>query len=383
MNYYDENLEYFVGDMDKFNKKKSKNRRKLEHKNDGKIMQKNDGKIMQKNDCKIMQKNDGKIMQKNVAKNKHKSRKKLAINNINLYDKLLECDNIVLCGGGIRCIALCGAIDFLSENGMLNNIKRIVGTSAGAIVGLMLNLGYTCDEINEELELLDNDRIFGSGAISFLNFPKIIYNLINHLGLNNGENFANEIEKLLTNKGYDKNITFKELYKDTGIELCVIATDIYARECTTFCKSKTPKVKIIDGIRATSCIPLLFYPVEIDGKLYIDGGIYDNFPLSQTSGKTIGINIHVIDNNEISDSGDIGFFKYMGMLMDMIIVDAGHKSQRKIGDLYNINGNAIVFNVSVPKVNIVNFDLPIQEKQKIRHRGYNDIANIICDDGIL
>lgn len=56
-------------------------------------------------------------------------------------------ENIVFEGAGIRGIAYSGAINELEQKGMLKNIKRVGGTSAGAITALLLTLGYSSGEI--------------------------------------------------------------------------------------------------------------------------------------------------------------------------------------------------------------------------------------------
>ena len=52
-------------------------------------------------------------------------------------------ENLVFEGAGIRGIAYSGAIAELEQHGLLKNIKRVGGTSAGAITALLLCLGYT------------------------------------------------------------------------------------------------------------------------------------------------------------------------------------------------------------------------------------------------
>ena len=55
--------------------------------------------------------------------------------------------NLVFEGGGTRGIAFAGAAQVLEQKGILQNIEKIGGTSAGSIIGLMLSLGYSASEI--------------------------------------------------------------------------------------------------------------------------------------------------------------------------------------------------------------------------------------------
>ena len=51
--------------------------------------------------------------------------------------------NLVFEGGGVKGIAYVGAMKVLKEEGILPNIKRVGGTSAGAINATLFALGFT------------------------------------------------------------------------------------------------------------------------------------------------------------------------------------------------------------------------------------------------
>ena len=59
--------------------------------------------------------------------------------------------NLALEGGGLRGIAYAGAFKALEENGTMQQIENIAGSSAGAIAGLMISIGYKADEIDSIL----------------------------------------------------------------------------------------------------------------------------------------------------------------------------------------------------------------------------------------
>ena len=52
------------------------------------------------------------------------------------------------------------------------------------------------------------------------------------------------------------------------------ATNINSGKITYFQEGS-----VLDAVLASAAIPVLFDPVEIDGDLYVDGGVLDNFPL--------------------------------------------------------------------------------------------------------
>ena len=62
-------------------------------------------------------------------------------------------------------------------------------------------------------------------------------------------------------------------FRDIPRELHIVATDIEADSRVTFSRENTPNVPISRAVAASSCIPILFRPVEIDGRHYVDGGV--------------------------------------------------------------------------------------------------------------
>lgn len=58
-------------------------------------------------------------------------------------------ENLVLAGGGAKALSLAGAIKSLDENGVTPSIKRVAGTSGGAIMALAYAAGYTSNEIGD------------------------------------------------------------------------------------------------------------------------------------------------------------------------------------------------------------------------------------------
>ena len=59
--------------------------------------------------------------------------------------------NLALEGGGLRGIAYAGAYKVLEENGTMQKIENIAGSSAGAIAGMMVSINYKADEIDSIL----------------------------------------------------------------------------------------------------------------------------------------------------------------------------------------------------------------------------------------
>ena len=67
--------------------------------------------------------------------------------------------NLALEGGGVRGLAYAGALEVLEQKNILKNVERVAGSSAGAIAGLMISLGYNSTEIDSILQYIKNPGI--------------------------------------------------------------------------------------------------------------------------------------------------------------------------------------------------------------------------------
>ncbi|NNE55899.1 MAG: patatin, partial [Flavobacteriales bacterium] len=75
--------------------------------------------------------------------------------------------NVVFEGGGIRGIAYCGALETLEQNGSLDKVERVGGTSAGAITACFMAVGYDANEIHDII-YYTNFADFNDGQFMFV-----------------------------------------------------------------------------------------------------------------------------------------------------------------------------------------------------------------------
>jgi NTE family protein len=174
---------------------------------------------------------------------------------------------LILSGGGARGFAHAGILKALNECDIYPDV--VAGVSAGAIVGALYADGHSPDEIYE---------IFAQKR-TFFNYVKLKMpgkGLFKTVGLK--ENLA-------------KNLKAK-YFEDLQIPLIVVATNINKGESVYFDRGE-----ILDKVLASAAIPVLFEPTEIEGDLYVDGGVLDNFPvfsLENVCKRLIGISLNSI-----------------------------------------------------------------------------------------
>lgn len=179
--------------------------------------------------------------------------------------------HLVLCGGGIKGISMIGALRYMTKRRLLdiNILHTIAGSSVGALIGALLVIGYTPIELFQELKTIDIQ--------SYLD-PNIT-NMIDYYGLDTGHKLVAYIKKMFKRKGFNENISLKELYNLTKTRLILTATNVNCRITEYFDYVHHPDVNVIDVIRASISVPIYFTTPKYEGCYYVDGGVLDNFPL--------------------------------------------------------------------------------------------------------
>ena len=153
---------------------------------------------------------------------------------------------IALSGGGARGIAHLGVLKALDEAGV--QADAIAGTSAGSILGALYSAGHSPDEC---LRIVRQTRVLAIFKPSF-----------SLKGLLSIEKLAKILEKYLPDD-----------FSQLQIPLTVAVTEINRGEVEYFNSGE-----LLPAILASSCIPVIFKPVTINGHNYVDGGILNNLP---------------------------------------------------------------------------------------------------------
>lgn len=184
--------------------------------------------------------------------------------------------NLVFEGGGVKGIAYVGAMEVLEKEGILQNIKRVGGTSAGSINAVLFASGFSNQETHSELNKLNfNDFKDDSwGVLRDMNRLK------NEYGWYKGDNFREWIGDLLKNKVGSSNVTFKTLQEHTSRDLFVYATNLSTNFGEVYSPEHTPRMRVADAVRRSMSIPLFFRAVKDDrDDVFVDGGVINNYPV--------------------------------------------------------------------------------------------------------
>lgn len=186
---------------------------------------------------------------------------------------------LVLSGGGAKGFAHIGVIKVLEEAGIRPDF--VGGTSMGSIIGGLYALGYDSESMKRLIakvnwdELL-NDKISrrdlsieekSEDGRYIFSFPFRRSHFEMPAGLRSGQNISNLLSKL-TSPAY-RISKFDQL----PIPFYCVAADIEKGESVLLNSGY-----LADAMRASMSIPTLFTPIEIDNKLLVDGGLFNNYP---------------------------------------------------------------------------------------------------------
>lgn len=189
---------------------------------------------------------------------------------------------LVLSGGGARGLAHIGVLKQLEE--MNVPIHAIAGTSMGAVIGGLYAAGYTADEIEKIALELDWQNTLSDSPLredipfrrkqddrdflvkQRLSFDRGRLNL--PLGLLQGQNLGLALEALLVHTNDIDN------FDHLPIPFRAVATDIASGEAVIFDHGHLPL-----AIRASIALPGFFAPVNVDGRMLVDGVLVKNLPV--------------------------------------------------------------------------------------------------------
>jgi predicted acylesterase/phospholipase RssA len=190
--------------------------------------------------------------------------------------------HLVISGGGPIMIQVLGAIQHLEKNEIVDmkNIESIYGTSAGAIVGVLICLKFDWETINDYIIKRPWQDVF---PIKVQN----IFDAYTKKGIFDIKTIEKCFKPLLDAKDIPMDINLEDFYKISKIELHLFSFEINEYKVHDISYLTHPKLSLMTAVQMTCSLPILVTPVCIDDKCYIDGGMSCNYPLNFciTSGK--------------------------------------------------------------------------------------------------
>ena len=270
-------------------------------------------------------------------------------------------DTLVLSGGSIHAIIMLGALQYAEDNYLLKKIDKYIGTSAGAMCGYLLAIGYTPEEIivflctKQLLERMKNFNVVammnGNGATTF--------------------NYIHEQLEKMTIEKIGQLITLGDLYDKYGKTFI----------CTTFNRTTNtqeilshetyPDMPCLIAIRMSSNLPFIFDKFKYMNNYYTDGGIYDNFPINignDKGNKVLGL---VLYNTPISFTDD----KPMNIIENIYQLLSISSKQNMLKNIDSVSEKCLIVKIQPDNTPFFNFNLDTYTKLEMFSNGYKQMRD--------
>jgi len=270
---------------------------------------------------------------------------------------------LCLSGACNRGICYIGCFKKLEELKLLK-IEKIIGVSIGAFMAVCYILGYTSDEL---LKIVIEKNMKEFKDISFSEQGALL----------KGEQYKNWVYEVISKK-IDPNITLGELYEITKIHFITTTTCIYSstsefKEGIVYLSHiETPTIPLIIAINCSMAFPFIFPPIYYKGCQFIDGGVLDNFPSDLVSDDALCLKVNF---KQIDGSTSIkNPVSYIGKLFELISF--------RFKYLKSESSKNIVC-VDCDDFNIIDFEIPIDDKITLYKRGYKAMDNFFQTNQLL
>jgi predicted acylesterase/phospholipase RssA len=208
--------------------------------------------------------------------------------------------HLVISGGGHTLFQSLGTLYYLETNDFfkLDNIESIYGTSAGTIIAVCIALKFDWETLNDYIIKRPWKDVFKINIQNILDVYK-------NRGIFDNTDIIKCFKPLFDAKDIPIDINLHDFYKLTKIELHFFTFEINEYKVEDISYLTHPNIELVSAVHMSCSIPVLFKPVFIEDKCYVDGGISCNYPLNYCieSGKLpdeiIGLKNNYYDSNFI------------------------------------------------------------------------------------
>lgn len=242
---------------------------------------------------------------------------------------------LVLSGGGAKGFAHIGVLKVIEEAGL--PIDYIGGTSMGSIIGGLYAIGYSPTMMQQIVEEQNWDAIMSDNIpqkyISIdekmldrhylATFPFRNKKIQMKSSIYDGEMINLLLARLMSPVYKIRN------YEELPIPFLCVAADLESSDAYEMTKGNLQR-----SIRASMSIPFYFSPVEVDGRLLIDGGLRNNFPVPNVRQKGVDIIIGVDVQRDFRKKEELNSMStIMNQIISMADIDAYKRAKEDI-DVY-------------------------------------------------
>lgn len=261
----------------------------------------------------------------------------------NYFKKLL------ISGGGIKGLAICGVLEWLQENTkILDSIEEIYGSSIGAYIGFFIGLGISFKNIAE---------IFEIDLIEFTDIDIKLF--LDEFGFDKGTKFSNLLKATIKIKGFLPTMTFEEFQTISKYKLFVSATNINKAQIEYFSVDTHPKMEVVMALRISGSYPVAFTPIRIGNDLYADGAIISPIPCDLIKKEDKKRTLCIVNHRSINNNNTDTLHSYILSVISCIVDSLTDK---------NVESMKHVITLQYP-LHAMDFGISFEEKLKMIEYG--------------
>lgn len=281
--------------------------------------------------------------------------------------------HLVIPGGGVAGFAYYGILRNSNIQGYwdIDNIKTIYSTSAGSMLAILIALKY-------DWEICDDYLIKRPWHNVFKFDIQMIFASLQKKGIFDIKVLEDVFTPLFNGKDISIDVTMKEFFELTNIEIHIYATEINTFENVDFSYKTYPDIRVIDAVYASSALPIVFSPIIINDKCYCDGAFFSNYPINNclndgiNHAEVFGIQNEYSANDNKSIDNNSTLFDYIMIIMNKTIEHVF--SNKKHDDI------AMEITIISPRIsiyNIFNTVSSMEERIKLINYGSESFAKYI------
>ena len=264
--------------------------------------------------------------------------------------------NLVLSGSGVRFPYFVGALKAIEEVGL--RVRRLVGTSGGALVGTAYKTGISLRNIERLAIESDYESIasWHPGKLALL--PVRGY-------INSGARYRRLLGALMGDR------TFASVP-----DFAAVVTNLSKSETVICHAGTTPELALVDGVYASGAIPIVFEPHWHEGDVWVDGTVSDDFAIDWRALRngllTVGINLG-LEHGPLTPSSAIDVIR---VSISNLISAADRKR------IEDAPPHAIISNIPLP-IDPLDFAIRPAKKRELVERGYLDTLRLLSVNEVV
>jgi len=298
--------------------------------------------------------------------------------------------HLVISGGGVTGFSFYGILRETNKLGMwdIENIQTIYGTSIGSVLAVILALRYEWDVLDAYLIKRPWKDIFKFDLYSMID-------VIEKKGIFNMKIIEEIFQPLFLAMNIPINITMKEFYERTRIEIHIYSTELNKMESVDFSYKTHPEWSVVHAVYCSCVIPLVFEPYIVEPlssveqhskesevtQCYVDGGFLMNYPVDKCIAETGAKLEEIMGINKLQNTSNIpidkksSIFDYvlicLNRVFDIVLNNFQGLETTKIPQEYTIVDGAITLQ------SIIDTAYSMEERCKLIQAGVDMVKPVV------